>query len=70
MGGVSTRVAISSAHGIAESNIFNGFMGVPPPLSPHMGGAVPRLVLVVGGPSGHRKLEPPAKFTGKGFLTV
>ena len=53
--------------GVASST---GFMGVPPPLSLHRGGAVPGLVLAVGGAGGHMKLEPLAKFTGKGFPTV
>ena len=43
---------------------------VPPPLSPHTGGAAPGLVPAVGGISGHMKLEPPTKFTGKGFPTI
>ena len=47
-----------------------GFMRVPPPLSPHMGGAAQGQVPVVGGVDGHMKLEPPAKFTGKGFPIV
>ena len=47
-----------------------GFIRVPPSLSPCVGGAAPGVVLAVGGASGHMKLEPPAKFTGKGFPTV
>ena len=47
-----------------------GFIRVPPPVSPHMGGAAPGPVLAVGGAGGHMKLEPPAEFTGKGFPTV
>ena len=35
-----------------------------------MGGAAVRPVLAVGGIGGHMKLEPPTKFTGKGFPTV
>ena len=46
------------------------FMGVPTPLSPHSGGATPGLVPVVGGASGHIKMEPPTKFIGKGFPTI
>ena len=47
-----------------------GFIRVPPPLSPRVGGAVVGPVPAVGGIGGHMKLEPPAKFTGKGFPTV
>ena len=47
-----------------------GFMGIPPPMSPGRGGSVPGPVPAVGGVGGHMKLEPPAKFTGKGFPTV
>ena len=47
-----------------------GFIRVPPSLSPRMGGAAPGVVPVVGGAGGHMKLEPPAKFTRKGFPTV
>ena len=43
-----------------------GFIRVPPPLSPRVGGVAP----AVGGIGGHMKLEPPAKFTGKGFPTI
>ena len=43
-----------------------GFIWVPPPITPSMGGAAP----AVGGAGGHMKLEPPAKFTGKGFPTI
>ena len=47
-----------------------GFMGIPPPVSPGRGGSVPGPVPTVGSVGGHMKLEPPAKFTGKGFPTV
>ena len=47
-----------------------GFMGIPPPVSPSRGGSVPGPVPIVGSVGGHMKLEPPAKFTGKGFPTV
>ena len=47
-----------------------GFMGIPPPVSPGRGGSVPGPVPTVGNVGGHMKLEPPAKFTGKGFPTV
>ena len=47
-----------------------GFMGIPPPVSPGRGGSVPRPVPTVGNVGGHMKLEPLAKFTGKGFPTV
>ena len=53
--------------GVASSA---GFIQVPPPISPRMGGAAPGAVPAVGGAGGHMKLEPPAKFTGKGFPTV
>ena len=43
-----------------------GFIRVPPPLSPRVGGATP----AVGGVGDHMKLEPPAKFAGKGFPTI
>ena len=35
-----------------------------------MGDAAPGTVPAVGGAGGHMKLEPPAKFTGKGFPTI
>ena len=47
-----------------------GFMGIPPPVSPGRGGSAPGPVPAVGTAGGHMKLEPPAKFTGKGFPTV
>ena len=47
-----------------------GFIRVPPPVSPRMGGAALGPVPAVGGAGGHMKLEPPAKFTGKGFPTI
>ena len=47
-----------------------GFVRVPPPLSPQVGGAAPGSVPAVGGIGGHMKLEPPAKFTRKGFPTI
>ena len=47
-----------------------GFIRVPPPLSPRMGGTAMGPVQAVGGIGGHMKLEPPAKFTGKGFPTI
>ena len=47
-----------------------GFIRVPPLVSPRMGGAAPGPIPVVGGAGGHMKLEPPAKFTGKGFPIV
>ena len=47
-----------------------GFTGIPPPVSPGRGGSVPGPVPTVGSVGGHMKLEPPAKFTGKGFPTV
>ena len=45
-----------------------GFVRIPPPLSPRMGGVALRPVPIVGGAGGHMKLEPLAKFTRKGFL--
>ena len=47
-----------------------GFIRVPPTLLPCMGGATPGPVPAVGGAKGHMKLEPLAKFTGKGFHTI
>ena len=47
-----------------------GFIWVPPPLSPHMGRAASGPLPVVGRAGGHVKLEPLAKFTGKGFPIV
>ena len=47
-----------------------GFIRVPPPLSPRVGGAAVGPVLAIGGIGGHMKLEPPAKLTGKGFPIV
>ena len=47
-----------------------GFTGIPPPVSPGRGGFVPGPVPTGGNVGGHMKLEPPAKFTGKGFPTV
>ena len=47
-----------------------GFIREPPPLSPRMGGAAPGSVPAVEGAGGHMKLEPPVKFTGKGFTIV
>ena len=47
-----------------------GFTGIPPPVSPGRGGSGPGPVPTVGNVGGHMKLEPPAKFTGKGFPTV
>ena len=35
-----------------------------------VGGVAPAPTPAVGGMGGHMKLEPPAKFTGKGFPTV
>ena len=46
------------------------FLNVPPPLSPRRGGEAPRPRPAVGVAGGHMKLEPLAKFTGKGFPTV
>ena len=46
------------------------FMRVPSPRSPGRSGSVPGPVPTVGSVGGHMKLEPPAKFTGKGFPTV
>ena len=46
------------------------FIRVPPPLLPSMGGPTLGLVLAVGGVGGHMKLEPLAKFIGKGFPTI
>ena len=46
------------------------FVRVPPPLSPRVGGAAMGPVLAMGGIGGHMKLEPPAKFTRKGFSTI
>ena len=46
------------------------FVQVPPPLLPRMCGAAPGPVPVVGGVGGRMKLEPPTKFTGKGFPTI
>ena len=40
-----------------------------PPIIP-IGGAAPAPAPAVGGMGGHMKLEPPAKFTGKGFPTI
>ena len=47
-----------------------GFIRVTPPLSPHVSGTAVGLVPAGGVAGGHMKLEPPAKFTGKGFPTV
>ena len=47
-----------------------GFVRVPPPLSPCMGGVALGLVPAVGTVGGHMKLEPLVKFTGKGFPTI
>ena len=55
-------------HPGATSSI--GFIGVPPPLSPHGGGATLGVGRAVGGAGGHMKLEPLAKFTRKAFLTI
>ena len=46
------------------------FMGVSPPFSPRKGHAALVSGLVVGGIGGHMKLEPPTKFTRKGFPTI
>ena len=43
---------------------------VRPPFSPRMGGVASGLVPAVGGIGGHMKLEPPPKFTRKGFATI
>ena len=47
-----------------------GFIRVPPPLSPRTGATAMGPVPVVGGIDGHMKLEPLAKFIGKGFPSI
>ena len=70
MGRVRTGQAISSASGTAKGRILNWFHQGTTTIVPSMGGATPELVPTVGGAAGHMKLEPSAKFTGKGFPTV
>ena len=55
--------------GVASSTIH--WTATIPPVIP-VGGATnaPTPALIVGGMGGHMKLEPPSKFTGKGFPTV
>ena len=54
----------------ARATLSTGFMGVLPPLSPCRERAVLASILAMGGIGGHMRLEPPTKFTGKGFPIV
>ena len=64
-GKLSLRLMVQ--RGAASST---NFMGVPPPLLPCRGHAKLALGPVVGGIGGHMKLEPQAKFIGKGFPII
>ena len=64
----NTEGSMQMIHSGATSSTIHRTALVPPSIP--VGGAVAAPAPVVGGMGGHMKLEPPTKFTGKGFPTV